>query len=111
MKRSHILFVTLLLLCGFMIRFWNVASTPNGLYYDEIDAGYHARSILETGRDYRGSLSPFYINSFLDPRPPIPVYLTVLSTTLFSTPELQVRMGTVFVGTINVLLIFIVLWM
>lgn len=99
----------LFILITFLLRFWNVASTPQGLYYDEIDAGYQARSILETGRDYRGSWSPFYVSSFLDPRPPIPIYLTVLSTALFSTPELQVRMGSVILGTVNVLLVFILL--
>jgi 4-amino-4-deoxy-L-arabinose transferase-like glycosyltransferase len=72
------------------------------LYYDEIDAGYQARSLIETGLDYRGHWSPFFISSFLDPRPPIPIYLTVLSTLIFSNPELQVRMGQVILGTINV---------
>ena len=73
------LFVVLIILIAFGLRFWNVASNPQGLYYDEIDAGYQARSILQTGKDYRGGFSPFYLNSFLDPRPPIPIYLTVLS--------------------------------
>jgi 4-amino-4-deoxy-L-arabinose transferase-like glycosyltransferase len=100
------LLVALILLLAFTLRFWNVSNNPQGLYYDEIDAGYHARSILYTGKDYRGDLSPFYISSFLDPRPPIPVYLTVLSTALFSTPELQVRMGLVILGTINIGLFF-----
>ncbi len=100
------LLVILILLIAFTLRFWNVAGNPQGLYYDEIDAGYHARSILQTGRDYRGDQSFFYASSFLDPRPPIPVYLTVISTALFSTPELQVRMGQVILGTINVGLFF-----
>ncbi len=100
------LFVVLIILIAFGLRFWNVASNPQGLYYDEIDAGYQARSILQTGKDYRGGFSPFYLNSFLDPRPPIPIYLTVLSTAFFSNPELQVRMGQVLLGTLNVGLFF-----
>lgn len=100
------LIVLLLLIFAFGIRFWNVWSVPNGLYYDEIDAGYQARSILQTGKSYRGDFSPFFLNSYLDPRPPIPVYLTVLSTAIFQTPELQVRMGQVILGTINVGLVF-----
>jgi 4-amino-4-deoxy-L-arabinose transferase-like glycosyltransferase len=98
--------VLLLLIFTFALRFWNVWSVPAGLYYDEIDAGYQARSLLQTGKSYRGDFSPFYLNSFLDPRPPIPVYLTVLSTAIFQTPELQVRMGQVILGTINVGLVF-----
>ncbi len=107
---SKKLIVILILIIAFSLRFWNVWSNPAGLYYDEIDAGFQARSLLQTGRDYRGNFSFFYINSFLDPRPPIPVYLTVLSTALFTTPELQVRMGQVILGTINVGLIFWLLY-
>lgn len=100
------LIVIFILLISFALRFWNVDQNPAGLYYDEIDAGYQARSLLQTGKDYRGDFSVFYINSFLDPRPPIPVYLTVFSTALFSSPELQVRMGQVILGTVNVGLFF-----
>ena len=107
---TKILLIVLIGLLAFTLRVWNVDKNPAGLYYDEIDAGYQARSILETGKDYRGSMSPFFVNSFLDPRPPIPVYLTVFSTALFNSPELQVRMGSVIVGSINVLLVFILLW-
>lgn len=107
MKQKIVILVVLLL--SFWLRFWDITKVPNGLYYDEIDAGYQARSILQTGRDYRGSLSPFYINSYVDQRTPIPVYLTVLSTAIFSNPILQVRMGTVILGTVNVFLVFILL--
>jgi 4-amino-4-deoxy-L-arabinose transferase-like glycosyltransferase len=104
------LLVVSVLILAFGLRFWNVSLVPAGLYYDEIDAGYQARSIMETGKDYRDNWSPFFINSFVDPRPPLPIYLTVLSTVIFSSPELQVRMGSVIVGTLNILLVFMLLW-
>jgi 4-amino-4-deoxy-L-arabinose transferase-like glycosyltransferase len=99
----------ILLLLAFTIRFYKIDQIPAGLYHDELDAGYHARSILETGKDYRGSFSPFFTNSFVDPRTPIPVWITAISTLIFQTEELDVRMGSVIVGTINVLLVFILI--
>lgn len=106
------LLLSLIILLTFLFRFYQVSEIPHGLYHDEVDAGYQARSLLQTGKDYRGDLSPFFISSFVDPRTPIPVYLTAITTILFNTPELQVRMSSVIVGTINVLLIFILvrLW-
>lgn len=98
-----------MLLAAFTVRFYKVESIPAGLYHDEVDAGYQARSLIETGRDYRGDLSPFYVNSFVDPRTPVPVWITVISTLIFSSEELQVRMGSVIVGTLNVLLIFLLI--
>src|SRR5690349_4553506 len=102
--------LVILILAAFIIRFYKVSEVPNGLYYDELDAGYQARSLIQTGKDYRNTFSPFFVNSFLDPRPPFPIYATVLSTLIFITPELQVRMASVIVGTLNVLLVFLLIY-
>ncbi len=106
MKRQQWFLIIILLIAAFFIRFYKVDQIPNGLYYDEIDAGYQARSIIQTGKDYRGFLSTFYFRSFLDPRPPIPIYFTAISTLIFQTPELQVRMASVILGVVNVGLAF-----
>lgn len=102
--------ILLAFLCfAFFIRFYKVDQIPNGLYYDEIDSGYQARSLIQTGKDYRGTLSPFFVNSNVEERTPIPIYFTALSTLTFRTPELQVRMADVMLGTINILLVFILI--
>lgn len=97
---------------AFFIRVYRIDQVPASLYYDEVDLGLQARSLLETHKDYRGRLSPFYVLSFNDPRVPIPAYLTVLTTLIFQKEEYQVRMPTVILGTLSVLLVFLLvkLW-
>jgi 4-amino-4-deoxy-L-arabinose transferase-like glycosyltransferase len=108
MKKPKTIFILgLILLTALAIRLYKIDQVPSSLWYDELDAGYQARSLIQTGKDYRGTLSPFYVNAFLDPRTPIPIYFTVLTTIFFKTPELQVRMPSVILGTLNVLLIFL----
>lgn len=98
----------LLVLFAFFLRFYQIDQIPASLYYDEVDYGYQARSLIETRKDYKGSWSPFYVHSFNDIRLPIPAYLTVLTTLLFKTPELQVRMPFVLAGTAVVVLSFLI---
>lgn len=110
-QHVKIILLILLVLIAFTIRFYKLDQIPSSLYYDEVDYGYQARSLVETGRDYRGELSPFYVHSFNEMRTPIPVYFTVLTTLLFRTPELQVRMPFVIFGTLIVFLIFALIYL
>jgi 4-amino-4-deoxy-L-arabinose transferase-like glycosyltransferase len=112
MRLSPKVILFAILLLAFLIRWYRVAEIPSGVWYDELDAGYQARSLLQTGRDYRGTFSLFYVNSFLDPRTPIPIWLTVATTAIFKTPELQIRLPSVFLGTLVVLLVYLLvkLW-
>lgn len=98
-----------ILLVGIWLRFVNLDQAPAGLYIDEIDLGYQARSLIETGRDYRGSLSPFYVRSFNADRTPLPAYITVLSTKLFTNPWYQVRGGAAMMGVGIVVLAYLLL--
>lgn len=107
MRKTKFILVALLIIGAFFLRFYKIDLVPASLYYDEVDYGFQARSLIETGKDYRGKLSPFYVHSFNDVRAPIPAYLTVLTTLLFKTPELQVRMPSVILGVFNILLIFL----
>lgn len=107
-KRKTLLWLALILvLAALALRLYKVDQFPNSLYYDEVDLGYQARSLVETFKDYRGVLTPFYVLSFNDPRVPIPAYLTAISTLLFSKEEFQVRMPGVVIGTFGVLLVFL----
>ncbi len=111
-KHHRPLLILAVILLAFFIRIYRIDQVPASLYYDEVDLGYQARSLLETHHDYRGRQSPFYVLSFNDPRVPIPAYLTAISTLLFQTEEYQVRMPTVILGTLIVLLSFLLvrLW-
>ena len=111
MLKAHrkLILILALVFVSLFLRFYKLGSDPVGLYYDEVDLGYQARSILETGRDYLGTLSPFYVNSFVELRTPIPAYATAITTAIFKTPELQVRAPSAILGTVVVVLIFVLL--
>lgn len=104
--------LTLLLLFTLLIRVYKISEVPAGLSYDEIDYGYHAKSLIQTGKDYRGEQSLFFVHSFNDIRTPIPAYFTVLTSYIFNTPHLQIRGPSVILGILNVVLFFylIFLW-
>lgn len=106
MTRWQIIVLVLVLLLSAVIRFYRLDQIPAGLYYDEVDSGYQARSLLQTGRDYRGWESPFFVDSFNSQRTPIPIYLTVVTTWLFSIPEVQVRAPSALFGIAIVALVY-----
>ncbi len=107
-RRLFLLVPVLLLALG--LRLYHVTQVPPSLYYDEVDYGYQARSLLTTGHDYRGELSPFYVHSFNDIRTPIPAYLTVATTFFPLPPELQVRLPFVILGTLTTLLSILLMY-
>lgn len=108
-SRARLLLLLLLFVLAISARVYQLDQIPPSLYYDEVDYGYQARSLVETGKDYRGTLSPFYVHSFNDVRAPMPAYLTALSTLLFSQEELAVRMPSVISGTAIVFLVFMLI--
>lgn len=103
--------IFIILLLSFVIRFYNVSKTPQGLYWDEVDLGYQARSLIQTGKDYRNNKSPFFVRSFNSDRTPIPAYFTALTTIIFNSPELEVRMAPVLLGTITSGLAILLVWL
>lgn len=94
----------LILTISFLVRFVGLEKSPPALFSDEVDVGVQARSLIETGRDYMGVKSPFYIRSYNSDRTPIPIYLASITTRVFSSPILQVRMPFVLAGVLIVFL-------
>ncbi len=109
MKPSQAITLVFIVVLAIFIRFYHLDQVPAGLYYDEVDSGYQARSLIQTGKDYLGDLSPFYVTSFNSQRTPIPIYMTVLTTLLFATPEVQVRAPSALFGIMSVVLIYFLL--
>lgn len=111
-NKIQILIVILLIGAAFLVRIYKIDKVPASLYIDEVDYGLQARSLAQTAKDYNGELTPFWVHSFDDIRTPIPAYLTVLTTAIFKTPEVQVRMPSVLTGTFVVLIVFLLvnLW-
>lgn len=107
MNRSIKVFLVIILVLAFLVRFIRVESAPASLYVDEVDMGLQAKSLMSTFKDYSNSLSPFYVHSFNDIRTPVQTYLIVISALIFKTPELQIRMPSVILGTGIVFLVFL----
>lgn len=73
------------------------------LFGDEIDAGYQAYSLLETGRDYKGHLLPLYAQSFSEWRAPMMMYFMTPFIKVFGLNEIGVRSFSAFFGVLSLL--------
>lgn len=111
MRKSHfkVIFVLILILIlAFVLRVVAVARFPAGLTADEAAQGYTAYSLLKTGRDEWGVYLPLTPRSFGDFKPPLYTYLTVPSLAVFGLNEFAVRFPAVIIGTLAVLMTFLV---
>lgn len=111
-NRIKLILLLVLLIGAAAVRLYKLDQVPASLYFDEVDTGYQARSLIETFKDYRGTWSPFFVHSVNDPRAPVNAYLTIPTTLLLEVPELQVRVPGAVLGVVSVFLIFslILLW-
>ncbi len=103
------LFILLvILIVASVIRLWGLNNTPVSLYWDEMDVGYQAYSILNTGKDYFGNFLPLTPHSFADFRAPALIYLSIPFVALFDLTAFSVRLPAAIFGIISVLLIYFV---
>lgn len=105
-KLSNILLV-LILTFSLLIRIWGITSIPPSLYWDEMDVGYQAYSILKTGKDYFGNYPGLIVQSFADYRAPTFIYTAIPFVAILGLNSLAVRLPAAFFGTLNVLLIYL----
>jgi 4-amino-4-deoxy-L-arabinose transferase-like glycosyltransferase len=86
-----------------------LGSSPGDLNHLERSMAGEAQAIASTGRDLEGRLLPlyFHISDTLWFQP-VPVYFTALLFKLWPAPETGVRWPTAIVGTIDVVLMYLV---
>ncbi len=92
---------------GFFLRFINLSNNPPSLNWDEISFGYNAYSILKTGHDEFGKFLPVYFESLDDFKLPVHMYLTVVSESVFGLTDFAVRFPSAFLGSLTVVLTFL----
>lgn len=73
------------------------------LFGDEVDAGYQAYSLMETGRDYKGHFLPLYAQSFSEWRAPMMMYFMIPFIKIFGLNEWGVRTFSAFFGVLSIL--------
>lgn len=100
-------FLVLILLLAAVLRFYRLTETPLSLFGDEVDVGYHAYSILRTGKDYLGQPWPISFHSLAEWRTPLFLYGTVPFIGLFGLTPLGVRFQPAFFGVLTIPLFYL----
>lgn len=103
MKKTKFLLI-LILLFSFLIRFYRLNSLP--LFGDEIDVGYQAFSLSQTGCDYKGNFLPLYIQSLAESRAPFLMYTIAPFVAFFGLSPIGVRLAPVLFGVLSIYLIY-----
>lgn len=106
MKITKWIFSAIMILAIFL-RIFRLDSVPPALFGDEVDVGYQAYSLLETGRDLTGRFLPFYLKSLSEYRTPLYIYSAVPFIGVFGLNEWGVRLPAVFWGIVSIIGIFL----
>src|SRR3989344_3594374 len=96
----------LIIIIAFSLRFPGLGSSLHSLDWDENSNAYNAYSILKTGRDEYGNLFPLANRSFEDYKPPLYMYLNVLTIPIFGLTPLAARFPAAFLGTLTIPVIY-----
>jgi len=97
----------LILSLASFFRLFDLSHLPISLFGDEVDVGYHAWSLITTGRDYMGNFLPSYIQSLSESRAPLLMYVTAPFVGLFGPSTFSVRLSVALLGVFGVYLIYL----
>ncbi len=100
--KNHYL-ILLIILLGFLLRFYQLGSTPPSMNIDEVSIGYNAYSILKTGHDEFGKFFPLSFRSYDDYKPPLYIYLVVPAIAILGLTDFAVRFPAALMGTLAIL--------
>ena len=79
------------------------------LFGDEMDVGYQALSLLQSGRDYKGNFLPLYIQSLTESRAPLLMYASLPSVALFGLTPLAIRLPPLIFGLASLLFFYLLI--
>lgn len=105
---SLVLFVvlSLILILGFILRFYKLTEIPPSLNWDEVSIGYNAYSVLTTGRDEWGEFLPVHFKAYGEYKLPGQIYASVPAITLLGLNDFSVRITPVVYGTLSILFLY-----
>lgn len=98
-----------ILFFALFLRLYKINSVPVSLFGDELDLGYHAYSILKTGRDYSGNFMPLHFQSLAEWRTPLYLYAAVPTVSLFGITPLGVRLPAVIFGVLSIYFFYLLI--
>jgi len=106
MKIKTILFLILIVLLSFWLRFNKITADPPSLNWDEVSIAYNAYSVLETGKDEWGQFLPIHFKSYGEYKLPVQIYASIPGIAAFGLNELGVRITPALYGALTVLVMF-----
>ncbi len=105
--RPKQILLVLIILVALILRVWRLDLVPISLFGDELDVGYHAYSILKTGRDYSGNFLPLHFKSLAEWRTPLYIYSSIPTVALFGINAWGVRLPAAIFGVLGVLAFYL----
>jgi 4-amino-4-deoxy-L-arabinose transferase-like glycosyltransferase len=105
---QKIILIAILLVAAFL-RLWKLGKVPVAMFGDEMDVGYHAYSILKTGRDYSGNFLPIHFQSLAEWRTPLYLYSTVPTVAIFGISPWGVRLPAAIFGILGVIALYLLI--
>lgn len=109
-KVYFIPFVLFLIFAGALfVRTYKLSSNPAGFFCDEASYGYNAHTIITQGRDEAGNIFPLLFEAYHGTffHPGLPIYLIAIPTAIFGLSEFMVRINSAILGSLLVLLLYI----
>jgi len=105
MIKNNKLFLIIVFLIAFFLRFYKIGEYPT-LLWDEAAIGYNAYSIIETGKDEYGQTLPFIFKSFGDYKPGLYIYLAAPFIKIIGLTTTATRLPSVILGSLLPILIY-----
>ncbi|MCS7092103.1 MAG: glycosyltransferase family 39 protein [Patescibacteria group bacterium] len=101
------IFLFFILFIASFLRLWKLDEVPVSMFGDELDVGYHAYSILKTGKDYSGNFMPLHFQSLAEWRTPLYLYTSVPTVAIFGISPYGVRLPAAIFGILTILGIYL----
>lgn len=109
-KSKYLILILILSVIGLIIRTVKLGEIPMGFTWDEAALGYNSYSLLQTGRDEHGIISPIVFRSFGDYKPGLYVYLSNLSVFIFGLNEFSTRLPSAILGSLLIPIIYMLVF-
>lgn len=107
---SRKLFLLLIIILAFALRFYQLDKIPSGVHADEADTAYSAYSILNTGLTQYGDFNPLAFTEFnVGTHPPVYTYVLIPLTYLFGMNIFVERLPSAIAGVGLVLVFYFLL--
>ncbi len=103
MNQRYVFLLILLFVLVFAIRFCSLGTNPPGFFRDEADKGYTTYTLIETGKDQRGTSWPIFVQALHVTTSSVYQYLDIPAVKAIGLNETAVRLPACLAGTFSVL--------